>query len=1305
MQKIASKTLTTLIIGVLVLSSVLMAIPIASVQAQSPAITLTPSSGPVGISVTISGTGFTPSTSVNIYFAGLPWATGISTDTFGAFSITQTLTFDYLPGSYGVTVADTAGRSASAIFTITAPSITLTPNASVAGDTITIRGEGFAPDATVQISSSALSGAYPMVNQRSTATTGTDIQAQVACDTTGAFTATFPAPYSSTGTQTITARNIAYSNSFATATLTTQLNVPAITLTPTSGPVGTVVTITGSGFGGNSLVTITQTPMASGATITVYPSSLSTTADGRFVAKFNIASARFGAVTITATDGYGNTASATFTITPALYIGDTTGDARSTSNVVAPNTANIRITLVGFPASSSITFTAPATAAITFPTGASTDANGFYSGTISVGTATPGTYVVTATAGGQAASTVIRVIPTDGRGAWLQVANGLRQNSISAPRGATVILGFLGFPEGLATDTYTITADGITVVSDIAVETTNGYGTVSFIVPSTLTPGTTYTITFTLRSGSATALLTIVSPSITVSSSGPPGSTQYVVGENYLGESTVQLNFGAMLNIASDTADTASFISTTGTGEIRPAGLVGISYTVPTLSAGTYSVTATDGVNSATGSFTIVLPTASISPTSGTPGTWITISGSGFIPSSTTSATSLEITVVSGTQTYTPAADDYSPITSTDLRTDYRGIIPYERIRIRASGLVAGSCLITISDGVNTVTQTFTVRPMLTLTPSAGRGGTTVTLDGAGFAAQSILSAAFDGSPITIINTATGLPATTTQKTTPGPGATQGNVPSNLGVVIPSTATLGAHTITLTDAAGNTASATFTVTSPTITTQVSGMRATQGAVGVSISIAGSGWAPGANIITTATFVGPVSTTVNLAATPTVGSTGTFSTSFTVPNVPAGSYVLTVRDDLGEFASTTFTVVETSITITPGTVAYLGTITVSGVGFAPGATRLSDSASTFGGTAFSALSPAAGWSLPLTWRNVDANGTFTFTIRIGSAPAGSYTIVVSDGIRSASSSVTVTPSITITPTSGLKGTAITVTGGGFAANSRLTIKFAGVTVASATSTTGGINTGGNIPAGVSFAVPITASVGNNTVEVVDALGNSASATFTVTTPSITLNPSTGLPGTTVQVIGTGFTPSSNIIIRYGEAIVQTTPSTVTTSTAGYFVAYFTVPPGATNATVTAADANNNVASANFTVIPPAVLPGTATFTPSAPKLLNSAGAPVTSVPRGTAFYTQIDVTSNVGVDLSVYVIAQIKDATGKVVALGLTAADVRAGATKSVPVAFLGIATPGTYTVTVYVWSSVTEPTPLAPTTTFDITVT
>jgi len=116
-------------------------------------------------------------------------------------------------------------------------------------------------------------------------------------------------------------------------------------------------------------------------------------------------------------------------------------------------------------------------------------------------------------------------------------------------------------------------------------------------------------------------------------------------------------------------------------------------------------------------------------------------------------------------------------------------------------------------------------------------------------------------------------------------------------------------------------------------------------------------------------------------------------------------------------------------------------------------------------------------------------------------------------------------------------------------------------------------------------------------------------------------------------------------------------------------------------------------------------GTGTFTPSALTLLNSGGSPVSSITKNVGFYTQITLTSNIGASLSVYVIAQIKDTSGNIVAMGLTAADVSGGAVKVVPVAFIGVANAGTYTVTIFVWSSIQNPTPYAPTSAFTFTAT
>lgn len=103
-----------------------------------------------------------------------------------------------------------------------------------------------------------------------------------------------------------------------------------------------------------------------------------------------------------------------------------------------------------------------------------------------------------------------------------------------------------------------------------------------------------------------------------------------------------------------------------------------------------------------------------------------------------------------------------------------------------------------------------------------------------------------------------------------------------------------------------------------------------------------------------------------------------------------------------------------------------------------------------------------------------------------------------------------PSIFLSPTTGYVGSTVTVSGSGFAPNSAFSATLAGSSVTlSGTATTDG---SGNIPSGMTFTVPFSAS-GAQQVVVTDSDSNSASATFTIT-PSISLNSTSGSVGDSV-----------------------------------------------------------------------------------------------------------------------------------------------------------------------------------------------
>jgi hypothetical protein len=215
---------------------------------------------------------------------------------------------------------------------------------------------------------------------------------------------------------------------------------------------------------------------------------------------------------------------------------------------------------------------------------------------------------------------------------------------------------------------------------------------------------------------------------------------------------------------------------------------------------------------------------------------------------------------------------------------------------------------------------------------------------------------------------------------------------------------------------------------------------------------------------------------------------------------------------------------------------------------------------------------------------------------------------------------------------------------------------------------------------------------------------------------TITPTKGQAGVQVDIAVNGLNPARTYSIYFG-FIKADDPGTVVGSIVadmyGKATGFFAVPALANGDykiqfydTQAAVYTVLNILPV-FTIgaaAPPPI--GTGTFTPSAPALLDASGKTATSVAKNLPFYAQVSLRSNVGVDLSVSVIAQITDSPGKIVTSpGITMADVKAAVSKNVPVAFLGISAAGTYTVTIYVWDNISTPTALAPMTTLAITVT
>jgi hypothetical protein len=316
-------------------------------------------------------------------------------------------------------------------------------------------------------------------------------------------------------------------------------------------------------------------------------------------------------------------------------------------------------------------------------------------------------------------------------------------------------------------------------------------------------------------------------------------------------------------------------------------------------------------------------------------------------------------------------------------------------------------------------------------------------------------------------------------------------------------------------------------------------------------------------------------------TPTSGQPGdavtVTGTNFT------GATAVTFNGTTAVFTVTSATQLSTNVP----TGATTGTISVTG----SGGTGTSATSFTIAGSAptissFTPTSGPAGAAVTITGTNftgataVQFNGSgATFNIASATqitttvpatATTGTISVTTPSGTATSSSSFTVTPPpptiSSFTPTSGLVGAAVTITGSNFTGTS--TVMFngttAGFTVASSTR--------------ISTTVPASATTGTISVTTPGGTATSVS-TFTVIPPAPTLSsfaPTTGQVGTPVTLIGTNFTSATAVKFNG-------TPATFTVTSATQISA--TVPTGATTGKIAVTTAGGSATTAsNFTVSP-------------------------------------------------------------------------------------------------------------------------
>ncbi len=317
--------------------------------------------GPVGSKVRITGAGFGNREDIRVEYDG----NGVDIDSgdretssAGGFECTI-LIHKSTAGDHTITVIGIESNiKAQSTFTVE-PEITISPESGTIGDTVSINGTGFGNRVDFSLSFADARG----VTSR---TTGD-----------GSFETTFAVPIMGPGSYTITIADV-YGNE-AEARFT--IAATSISLSATTGNVGTGVTISGTGFQANKPISITFDAEKVG--------TVTTDGYGKFSAAFNVPVHPADTYTVRASDGT-NADKASFTILTSASISPVTSTA-------SPGSVGTVLTIsgVGFIAGRTVTIAYDGTQVAT----ATVNTSGGFSTTFNAPASRGGQHTIVATDG------------------------------------------------------------------------------------------------------------------------------------------------------------------------------------------------------------------------------------------------------------------------------------------------------------------------------------------------------------------------------------------------------------------------------------------------------------------------------------------------------------------------------------------------------------------------------------------------------------------------------------------------------------------------------------------------------------------------------------------------------------------------------------------------------------------------------------------------------------------------------------------------------------------------------------------
>jgi hypothetical protein len=489
--------------------------------------------------------------------------------------------------------------------------------------------------------------------------------------------------------------------------------------------------------------------------------------------------------------------------------------------------------------------------------------------------------------------------------------------------------------------------------------------------------------------------------------------------------------------------------------------------------------------------------------------------------------------------------------------------------------LTQGSYTLLLSDNLGVmVTKAFTLNPgaQVAGTPTGNpiswvATGQTLNLSGVGFdGGSSIKSVTF------------GTTAVTT--TPPAPPTSATGAFSGVTFKVPTGATPGPTSVTVTDASTPSHSATLHLT----VFKATDTSASSGVAGANFAVSGTGWP--ANDGVSAWLVPASGTSTFLCSTSSDPDGILGPTVCTLPtSLTRGSYTLLLSDNTGVMVTKAFTLnpgVTIQGTSSGGAITSVAagqTVFLSGVGF-DGSNKIT---SVTVGATVAATTPSA----PPTSGTGSFSGA-TFTVPTTTA-AGATTVTVTDAAHhSATLNLTVYAANDTSASTGAAGKNLVVKGSGWPLTDSVNVflvQGTSQTYFCSVSTDGAGNLGPRV-----CALPATLPQGSYTLSLTD--GSIVVNTPFTLNPSVTLTNTSSQPinsaarGSTVDLSGVGFVASGTIqTVKIGATTVTSSPKPLALSAQGSFSgASFVVPTtlAVGTYTVTVTDSSGNKATAPLTV---------------------------------------------------------------------------------------------------------------------------